>query len=188
MHAPSVERRSVAGPSLPREPQRVLEERVALAEIGERDAERVGLAFEPGRTDTEIGAPAREHVDGGRGLDQHGGRPVDHAGDEHAEADPLRRPGEIAECGIRLEHWMVFGFAPRRDLEVVIHDPERVEPRLFGGARDLLEPARDLRRATGPRERDELKADLHVPRNERTRARIPAGSSPCAALCSCHFP
>src|SRR5207248_2502898 len=81
------------------------------------------LAFVPRRTDTEIGPPTGQHVQGSDGLDQNAGMTVDDAGHQGAQARPLRHAGKVAESTVALQHRFV-SLTNNGDLEEVIHHPD----------------------------------------------------------------
>ena len=132
----------------------------ALLERGEGHAESVVLAVEPGGADAEPGAAAGEDVEGGDLLRQDARVAIGDAGDHGAEADAGRLAGEVAEGGVGLEH-VVFGGADHGDLEVVVHDPDGVEPGGFGGGGDFGELRAEPGGAAGPGEVGDLKSDFH---------------------------
>ena len=83
------------------------------------------------------------------------------AADHEADARALGVGGDEAERGLSLEHRRL-GRAEAADLEEVVHDPDRVEADVVGGARHARERRTDRGRAAGPGELVDLKAELHA--------------------------
>jgi hypothetical protein len=63
--------------------------------------------------------------------------------DQRSQVDPRRRRAERAQDRVRLEH-RLLGTAERRQLVEVVHHPDRVEPGLLRGARELDDAAEQL--------------------------------------------
>ena len=135
----ALERHASVRPRRLREAHHILECREAIALGRERDPETFRLRFEPSRTDAEVGAAARQDVERRRRLDEHRRLPVDRAADERAELDARRARRDVPERRVSLEHRVVFGLAPARYLEEVIHQPEAREAGVLGLARDRRE-------------------------------------------------
>src|SRR5918998_2649515 len=116
-----------------------------------RDAQALGLALVPSRADAEVGAPAREHVEGGDGLQQNARITVVHAGNQGAELNLLGDARQVVEGAIALEHGFL-GFADPPDLEEVIHHPDACEAGFVGGLSDFCELRSDRTGGVGPSE------------------------------------
>src|SRR5215213_9824337 len=68
----------------------------ALGGRRERHAQAPGLALVPPRADAEVGAPTREHVEGGGGLQQDARITVVYASNQGAELHPLGDARQVA--------------------------------------------------------------------------------------------
>ena len=154
---------AVIGPELMGDLEGLLEPREALAAFRPRDAEPDGLVLVPAGADPEGQAPAREDVDGGRGLHEQSGRAEHGAPDEGAEPDPRRDAGKEPEGRVGLEHRLLRS-APSGvggELEEMVHHPERLEPGLLGGLGDVDEVAAESRRAAREAEGGKLQSEAH---------------------------
>src|SRR5918998_4874500 len=123
----------------------------ALGGRGERHTQASGLPLVPSRADAEVGAPAREHVEGGDGLQQNARITVVHAGNQGAELNLLGDARQVVEDVIALEHGFL-GFAHPPDLEEVIHHPDACEAGLVGGLSDFCQLRSDRTWGVGPSE------------------------------------
>ena len=131
-----LERRPRLREHRPADLQRVLQ---PLEPLGRRRpvvAVREGLLLVPRRADAEDRATRRDHVERRDHLGQERRVPVRHARHHRAELDPRRACRDGAEDRVRLEH-RIRCRADVPDLVVVVHHPERIEPRTLGRLRDL---------------------------------------------------
>jgi len=91
------------------------------------------LAVVPGGADAEQSPAARQDVQSGQDLGQQPRVAVGDPGDQQAQLQALGLPGEKAQGGVALEH-RVGGRRHVLHLEVVVHQRERGEAGLIGGA------------------------------------------------------
>ena len=82
------------------------------------------------------------------------------AADHQAESRALGVGRDEAERRLPLEHRRLRR-AEASDLEEVVHDPDRVEAGVVGGARHARERGTDGLRAAGPGELVDLEPELH---------------------------
>ena len=163
---PALEARRARAPHQRQQLQRVLEPREALAQRRELPAVERVLALEPARAEPAQRAPAGDDVERRHQLRQVREVAVGDAGDQRAEPDPRRHAREVAERRVALEH--VLPLAPDlRDLDEVVHQPQRAEARVLGRARDV----RQRRRGRAPPSRSARSA---------ARTRAPAAPPPAA--------
>ena len=99
--------------------------------LGIVDAESLVFHVVPGSPDAEDGPALGDDVQRGDDLGQDPRVPVGHPGDQRAQLDPPGAGRQGAEQGVRLQHGLVRS-AEGRELEVVVHHPDRAEPRGFG--------------------------------------------------------
>ena len=164
----------VVGEHPVRELEGVLEEGEPLAGRGVGDAEAAVLLLVPRRPDAEPGPAAREDVERRHGLEQEAGVAVGHPRHEGAELDPLGDRRRVGERRVALEH-VQLGRADHRDLEEVVHDPQRGEPRCLGVAGDVAPRRARGGGGVGPGEPGDLQSELH--------ARHPAHARPLCKAC-----
>ena len=101
------------------------------------------LGREPRRAESALGAAGRQHVERCHDLRQVGDIAICDARDEGAETDPLGRRGEVAEGRVRVEHRFPVP-TDLRDLQHVIHHPDRVEAGVLRPPGDVGQPRPDL--------------------------------------------
>src|SRR5688572_25785303 len=143
-----------------RHAERVLQPTEAFAEWRHREDQAGRLLLVPSRADAEPGPTAREHVQRGVRLDPEAGWPVVDAADHQPDAGLLRVRRHEAERGHAIQHRRLWR-PEATDLEEVVHDPDRVEANLIGGACDARQGWTDGCGPTRPGERVDLQAELH---------------------------
>jgi hypothetical protein len=114
--------------------QRLFEALETLGGGRERQPEPDAFFLVPRRSDTEPGAALRQHVEGCHRLGQEAGFSIDHRGDPSEQFDAFGLGGEVAECGVRLEHF-VLGRSDAPGLPDVVHHREFCEADVFGHLR-----------------------------------------------------
>src|SRR6266542_1335588 len=94
---------------------------------------------------------------------------VVHPGDHRAQFELLRLTRQVGQGGVALEH-RLLGRADHADLEVVVHDRQRVEADLVGSGGDAPELATQLRGSTRRSEVADREADAHAAQPTLSRA------------------
>ena len=165
------ERTGLAAPRPVGDLQQVLEHLETFLDRREAHAECAVLALVPRRTDAEVRTTGREHIKRGCLLDQDSRVPVRDAGHERPELDPFGGSGKEGEREPALQQRRV----PAAQLNEVVPDPDRVEPRLLGPPADIGQVPAHVGRPAGPVELVDLQSELHAvtPAIAR-RARPPA--------------
>jgi hypothetical protein len=130
----ALERRRGPGEHGTADLQRLLQPVEPLAGGREVEPQSVVLDVVPGGADTQDRPAAADDVERRDDLGQVRRVPVRHAGDQGAEPHRRGAGRQRAEQRVGVEH-RLGGPAQRRQLEEVVHHPDRVVPRLFGGAR-----------------------------------------------------
>ena len=148
----------LASPRPVRDLQQVLEHLEAFLDRRESHAECAVLALVPRRTDAEVRTTGREHIKRGCLLDQDSRVPVRDASHECPELDSLRCSRQEGQHQPTLQQRCV----PAPQLDEVVPDPDRVEPRLLGTATDVGEVPAHGGRPAGPVEFIDFQPVFHA--------------------------
>src|SRR6476619_1178781 len=116
--------------------------------------------FVPAGTNAEIGAAAREDIEGRHGFDENTRVAVDYAGNESAETDSPSYARQKIERAVAFEHRLI-GFADHLDLKKMIHHPQTGKTGFLGRLADAHQRWSNLLRTAGPGKRRYLKSQLH---------------------------
>lgn len=154
------ERGPVAVPQMSGQPEQLFETTEPLRGGLERQAHHRRFVLAIADPQTQPRPAARQHVQGGDGLDEQRRWSDRRRRDHRPQLDALRRRGHVGKGRVGLEHRFVDR-GGRVHLQQVVGDPERVE----AGPVDLLGEVGDLTgqrgRLAGPRVVGEGDAELH---------------------------